>query len=491
VSGLPGWPHQSLRGRLALTYAGVALLSVTAAAGYSAGALRSLVLDLIATSLLSQAHLVAETVRSPLGSLDSRAITSYLTRVDPLTHARILVLDRQGQYVAATVDPPPIDSRPGDAWIADALAGNTVVVTSVDRATPNERVQVTVPVVAPDGRIDGVVRASFTLEEVQAIFGQLTRASAIGAAAAAVLAALTGLVLASSVARPIRDVARGATALAATSTAPALAEPDSGPAEVRALVRAFNDLAGQLAAFEQARREFASDVSHELHSLASAMQTAAEALDRGAAGTDPELGRQLVAGLVGHTHRLSRLAEDLLELARLEGGRLRLDFDSIDLQDVVAEVHNEWLAEAKQRGVSLLAVVPAGPLAVDGDAARLVQALGNLVENALKHAGAAGQVTLDVRPARDDRFRLAVQDSGPGIPAEALTRVFDRYFRVEGRGGHGPGGMGLGLAIARGIALGHGGDLWAENAAEGGARFVLELPAGATSQRAGTAQLTS
>jgi two-component system sensor histidine kinase MtrB len=95
-------------------------------------------------------------------------------------------------------------------------------------------------------------------------------------------------------------------------------------------VGAFNDLADQLWVHEQARREFASDVSHELHSLASAMQTAAEALERGASEANPALGQRLIGGLVGHTRRLSRLADDLLELARWEGGRLRVDAQDMD-----------------------------------------------------------------------------------------------------------------------------------------------------------------
>src|SRR5262249_11929459 len=193
--------------------------------------------------------------------------------------------------------------------------------------------------------------------------------------------------------------------------------------EVRALVRAFNDLARQLGEHEQARREFASDVSHELYSLAAAMQTAAEALDRGAAQADPELAGQLAAGLVGHTHRPSRLAGGLLELARLEGGRLSLDVDLVDLRDVVEAVQHEWLAEAKQRGVAIAAVLPPGALPVRGDAARLVQALGNLVENALKYAGTGGRGLLQGNPGRRGRHPGAAPDTAAGRPHDALPRA--------------------------------------------------------------------
>jgi signal transduction histidine kinase len=227
---------------------------------------------------------------------------------------------------------------------------------------------------------------------------------------------------------------------------------------------------------EQARREFASDVSHELHSLASAMQTAAEALERGAAEANPALGQRLVGGLVGHTRRLTRLADDLLELARWEGGRLRVDAKDSDLALLVRSTLDEWTLEARRRDISLQVRLPLGPLPVYGDPIRLTQALGNLIENALKYAGSGGWVRVDVGPPLVGSYEIAVTDSGPGIPLEVLPRVFERYFRVEGRASGGPGGMGLGLAIARAIVLAHGGELTAESPRGSGARFVLRLP---------------
>jgi two-component system sensor histidine kinase BaeS len=255
-----------------------------------------------------------------------------------------------------------------------------------------------------------------------------------------------------------------------------LPEPRGSSDEIRTLVRAFNSLADQLRVHEQARREFASDVSHELHSLASAMQTAAEALERGAAEANPALGQRLVQGLVGHTRRLVRLADDLLELARWEGGRLRIDVQDMDLAELVRGTLDEWTPEARRRGISMQVRLPFGALPARGDPIRLTQALGNLVENALKYAGSGGWVRIDLGLALLGDYELTVTDSGPGIPADVLPRIFERYFRVEGRASGGPGGMGLGLAIARAIVLAHGGELTAESPRGSGARFVLLLP---------------
>jgi len=115
-----------------------------------------------------------------------------------------------------------------------------------------------------------------------------------------------------------------------------------------------------------------------------------------------------------------------------------------------------------------------GGLAVD-DRPK-VGAIANVVENALKYTGSSGWVRVDLGPPRVGSYALTVTDSGPGIPIEVLPRVFERYFRVEGRVSGGPGGMGLGLSIARAIVLAHGGELTAESRRGTGARFVLRLP---------------
>jgi signal transduction histidine kinase len=397
--------------------------------------------------------------------------------VDRLTHARVLVLDGRGLPAGATVDPAPVDPRPTDALIDAALRGSAAARTGVGRDTGIERVQVTVPVWTADGRVVGALRASLTVGDVEEAVRRLNTAALLGALVIGAVAGLIGVGLATSIARPVQQVARAALDLAERRPVPPLREPRGAAREVRALVAAFNALADRLALYEQGRREFASDVSHELHSLAAAMHTAVEALERGAAEADPALGRQLRAGLAGHTHRLSRLAEDLVGLARMEGGRLRLRLEDVDLADVLWSVENEWAAEARRLGTAVHVRVPDGHAPIRADRDRLVQALGNLVENALKEAGEGGTVEVELRRAPGgDVYEVLVEDSGAGIPAEALPHLFERYFRVEGRGGRGRGGMGLGLAIAQGIALAHGGRLRAENRPEGGARFGMLLP---------------
>jgi signal transduction histidine kinase len=466
-------PHRTLRGQLALTYGLIAVLSLVAAATYTTGALREVLLDLVGHHLAAQARLVADEAARSLAHGDVAAVQAYVTRIDATSRSRLLVLDAAGEPIAATVNPAPIDPRPTDPMIARALAGDESLLQGIGRDTPRERVQANVPIRGPDGSVIGMVRASFTLEQVQAMQRKLATTAAIGAAIAALAAGAVGFLLASSIGRPVREVARAASALATRGKVAPLAEPRAGSDEAVALVRAFNGLIERLNTAERARADFAADVSHDLRSLSSAMLTTVEALERGAAAGDPAIARCLISGLGGHTRRLVRMSEDLLGLARLEGGRLSVALEPVDLCDVAETIHGEWLAEATQRGVALTLAMPSVELPVHADAARLVQAVGNLVENALKYAADGARVELQARGA-GARCELAVADRGPGIPGDLLPHLFDRD--VRGNTG-GLDGMGLGLAIASAVARAHGGELWAETGSGRGSRFVLSLPA--------------
>jgi two-component system, OmpR family, sensor histidine kinase BaeS len=479
-------PLRTLRGRLTTTYACLALIGVAASAIYTTNTLRSGLRDRVGIDLADQARLLAADVSEPLAQGDRAAIEGYVGASATITHVRFAVADRGGAVVVTTDSSVPVDAF----TLRDALDGNArmVIEPSEQLIGGYDTVRVTVPVT--DGQeVVGALEATSTLDELQSIAGRLNATTLLVAVGATLVASVSGFLLATSVARPAGQVAQAALHLAnrrpaglpfgpqTTNAFPArLPEPRGSTDEIRTLVKAFNSLADQLRAHEQARSEFASDVSHELHSLASAMQTAAEALELGAAQANPALAERLIGGLVGHTRRLSRLADDLLELARWEGGRLRLDAQDIDLAELVRGTLDEWTPEARRRGIALQVRLPVGPLPLYGDPIRLAQALGNLVENALKYAGSNGWVRVDVAPPLMGSYELAVTDSGPGIPLDVLPRVFERYFRVEGRASGGPGGMGLGLAIARAVVLAHGGELTAESPRGSGARFVLRLP---------------
>ena len=465
-----------LRARLIITFGSLTLLAVTAFALLVSMTIERLIVERLALELETQARLMAAPAAEDLLAGDVRSVQRMLTVFDSDTTARAVVIDGDGRLVAATE--PALRGALGraltQAGLDRALAGEEVRGILPRSELDREVLYVALPIVAVDGsdRLVGAVRLSYQLRDVEDTFNQLNIGIAVGALVTAAAAGLLAAGIAGPLTTPLRALARATRALAAGDFDQRIAVDARG--EIGQVVEAFNETATRLRAFEAARREFASDVSHELHALAGAMQTAAEALQRGA-DREPALRERLVAGLVGHTRRLGRLADDLLELARLEGGHLALTFGAVSLDEVARQSAAEWVAEARQRGITL-DLQGTDRVVVSGDHERLVQACGNLVENALKYTSSGGSVWVRAWCA-DQTGHLEVRDNGRGIPPDELPFIFHRFYRVEGRSSGGATGMGLGLAIVDRIVRAHGGTIVVTSELDTGSTFHIRLPA--------------
>jgi signal transduction histidine kinase len=462
---------RSLRAKLVLTYTGLTLLTVGALALFTISSLEDLLLRRLAGDLGAQAGLVADQIADDLAAGRLDAVRDRLARVDAITAARALAIDSRRRIVGASEvsDRPLLGTAREEEGVREALRGEPT--SKILPRTPGGEVLYAATPIWHDGQIVGAVRLAYRLQDVEGTLRNLNATVALGALGAVLLAALISLSFARAIGNPIRELSRAAHALAAGDLHQRL-EPTSND-EVGELVRSFNTMASKLREAEVARKEFASDVSHELYSLAGTMQTAAQALERGA-GRDEILRERLIGGLVGHTHRLSRLAEDLLQLARLQEGRLALDLQPCSLADLARRTVDEFAAEAEQHGLDLT-VQTGDELPLEGDRVRLVQALGNLVENAVKYTPPGGRVVV-AAAAVDGEYLLSVADNGGGIPPDELPHIWDRYYRVEGRASGGPAGTGLGLAIAAGIVKAHGGRIDVESHLDQGTRFTIHLP---------------
>ena len=255
--------------------------------------------------------------------------------------------------------------------------------------------------------------------------------------------------------------------------------PEHGGDEVAALARSFNRMAtdlqeraAALAASDQTRRQLLADVSHELMTLLTAMRGYLETLAMAEVRLDPATRERYLQIVNEETGRLERIIGDLLDLARLEGAGLALKRDVVDVRALFERVAARHERESHDRGVRLTRRVASGAERVTGDPDRLEQALQNLASNGLRHTPRDGELTLSAEPAGSG-IRITVRDTGPGIAADHLSRIFERFYKADAA--RASGGSGLGLSIVKAIVDRHAGSITAYN--DNGAVFEIVLPA--------------
>lgn len=229
----------------------------------------------------------------------------------------------------------------------------------------------------------------------------------------------------------------------------------------------------RLKQLERTREEFVANVSHELRTPLSHIKGYVETLMDGAKD-DPQVAARFLQTIARNADRLTLLIEDLLTISELESGRVTLNLQPIALRQLAGKVCDDFKSRAAGKQVTIRNEVP--DLTVGADAVRLEQVLSNLVDNAIKYGRADGQVTVGGRVASEDKVELFVRDDGPGLPAEALERVFERFYRVDKARSREQGGTGLGLSIVKHIIQSHGGRVWAKSEPGKGATFYFTLP---------------
>jgi two-component system phosphate regulon sensor histidine kinase PhoR len=247
----------------------------------------------------------------------------------------------------------------------------------------------------------------------------------------------------------------------------------SGSAEAgQGTILVFHDLT-RLKQLERTREEFVANVSHELRTPLSLIKGYVETLLDGAKD-NPEVATRFLQTIQRNAERLQFLIEDLLTISELESGRLKMNLQSVQLRPFVEKLLEDLRPQAKGRNVTLTNEVP--DFTAQADAERLQQVLANIVGNAIKYGRAEGQVAVSARNGEGDMIEVCVQDDGPGIPPEALERVFERFYRVDKARSREQGGTGLGLSIVKHIVQSHGGKVWARSELGNGAAFYFTLP---------------
>jgi len=306
----------------------------------------------------------------------------------------------------------------------------------------------------------------------------------LAAAAAAAVASFFGLWAAGRLVRPLTRLELAAAAVARGDLGQRSGLADRTD-EFGQLGRTFDSMAGQLQLEEETRRRFLQDSAHELKTPLAVIEATSSAMIDGV--YTPE--RRHLETIRDQSRILARIVDDLRTISLAEGGHLPLQRRPLDVRAVLESVASGFEARAVSGSVRLSTDGPSG-LIVEADPDRLRQIVGALVDNALRHTPTGGSVRLvavasvAASPAVAGRtarartvVRIAVEDSGPGIPEEALASIFERFYQADPSRSRGTGTSGLGLSIVKALAEAHGGRAGAENRPEGGARLWIELPA--------------
>jgi two-component system sensor histidine kinase BaeS len=320
-------------------------------------------------------------------------------------------------------------------------------------------------------RAAGVVPAE-TSRHVEEAFSS---ASAISIGVALVASLATALAVSAYVARriagPVGRLARAVQELASGCYNVRVPPAALGP-EFATLTGSFNEMAGRLGSIETTRRRLLADLGHEMRTPLATLDAYLDGLEDGVVALEPAS----LAVLRTQTRRLTRLTEDITAVSRAEEHQLDLHLRPTTVNALTAAALTAAADRFRGKGVDLIiqAVPEQLPVVVDPD--RIGQVLGNLLDNALRHTPAGGQVTLRAQ-ASGQTVTIAVSDTGEGIPAEHLPHLFERFYRVDSARDRVHGGSGIGLAIAKALVEAHGGQIAATSAGPGrGSTLQVTLP---------------
>ena len=337
-----------------------------------------------------------------------------------------------------------------------------------DRTIRTTEEPVAVRILAAPGSDGSLVFLAADVEDQREAVGRLASFVAIGGPLLVVAIAGLGWVLAGAALRPVERMREEASAISTSEPDRRLAVPDTGD-ELQRLAETLNEMLDRLHEALDRERRFVDEASHELRTPLGVLSAEVE-LARREARTPEELAAAL-ASIEQETDRLRRLTQDLLVLARSDRGRLPVHREEVDVSAMIERVIGEFDERAERAGVAVRGSGEDVRARVDGD--RLRQAIENLVDNGIRHAGVGG--TVDVFAGREDeRLHVVVRDSGAGFDPALVDRAFEPFARADGdRSGD---GTGLGLTIVRAVAEAHGGFATADNLEGRGAAVSLDLP---------------
>jgi len=394
----------------------------------------------------------------PSGSSDlGRSLSDYYAETGNWDGVSSVIGEKRGQGRGESGrggGPPLLLADAGGQVILDTVGDQVGQRLSADTLAQGE------PVIVNGDQVGTLLQGSYsavTLSQAdQDFLDRVESALIIGALIAIGVALVIGFIIFRGITAPLRRLTQATTAVAEGDLSVQVPVPSKSGDEIAQLGLAFNQMTADLARADQLRRDMTADIAHELRTPLTVIQGNLEAILDGAYPADTEH----LEPVLRKTQLLRRLVADLRTLALADAGEL------VTVKDF--SVH------AQAAGVDLTHDIPALFPLISADASRIEQVLGILLDNALRHTPAGGEIQVDLQSV-DSETWSSVRDTGEGILSEALPHVFERFYRAKSNQPH-PGGSGLGLAIAQAIIAAHGGRIWAESDVGQGTTITFALP---------------
>jgi signal transduction histidine kinase len=473
--------------RLVAAHVLVALLASTVAGTLSYRYFRRHYISAEEASVVRMGRALADLAAPLLDRGDAKGEVGTLARAaGAVVDGRVCIFGRTEHELLAA-------SEEGQGAELDALPAITAVLEDqvrVERTSascePRHLLKVTVPINSARGRL-GSVMVRAPVEGTESILRSVRRLTLLSAAGAGAVAFLLSLLVSRTIAGPLRRLTRMAGRIGEGDFAARVEPLPSG--EIGYLAAAVNHMASQLQSqfdqlaeekqvliesaeqarrLEAMRRSFAANASHQLRTPLTGARGFVEALADGTAAT-PEARERCLAGAREQLGRMQTLIERLMDLSRFDSGAVELDREAAPIRGLLDAATAAFEPQLRAADVSIGMEIDPSLTPIEVDGARIVEALSNLLDNALRVSPRGGLLVLAAR--RDgEAVEFAVRDQGPGVAAADLDSVWERFFSRS------PQGTGLGLAVVREIVLAHGGEVFARNLPEGGAEFGFRLP---------------
>uniref|UniRef100_A0A832H914 histidine kinase n=1 Tax=Oscillatoriales cyanobacterium SpSt-402 TaxID=2282168 RepID=A0A832H914_9CYAN len=469
MSWLSRFKRNSIYARLFTTYLLLTALATSLMAGYILWSFYEYFMRSRQADLENWTTALGESYADSLAVNDLQRVQILTERYGAPETVALRVFNAKGVLLATSN--PNLDKQVTN-WLAvpgmqEALQNQAMQGISKGILTPEDRLYIARPITR-NGELLGVLRLSITLEQFQRQFANVISTILVSLLLTILLCAVLSDRLARSLANPIETMRNFAIRLGSGQFGDRLNLRQNN--ELDQLVTELNRMSQRLASLDQERRAFLANVSHEFRTPISNVQVTVEALKHGAV-EDPELRDRFLQTVEDEMKRLARLIHDLLDLGRLEAGVTTLEHQSLNLAELVNRAVRAVEPRMQGAGISVEQSVP--NIEVQGDPERLLQALLNILDNAIKHSAKSSIVSI-----KGDRVGkqavLQIADQGKGISEDDLPRVFEQFYRVDvSRKGE---GSGLGLAIAKRIVEAHNGSITVSSMVAKGTTFTLYLP---------------